>query len=112
MRSVKHALAVGVVYALVAAQGHAYTASTTSCRTWTDLRASARAVPEMNWIEGYVMALLDHNSLLAKHTQDISGEKVNTWIDHYCTQQPEQSLHVAVHALELWLIKAYKRQGP
>jgi hypothetical protein len=84
-----------------------YTAAATACQTWTDLRANNRATPEMNWLQGHMMAAFDHHPALQKHKTDFSSEKLYSGIDSYCAQNPSHSLHAAVHQLELSLIKVY-----
>jgi hypothetical protein len=94
------------------ALGQSYSAAGTACRTWTDLRASGRATPEMNWLQGYMVAAFEHQPLLAKHKAEFSNDKLYTWIDDYCSHAPAQSLIVAVHSLESYLVKAYSPSSP
>ena len=94
------------------AQAQNYSAAATACRTWTDLRASSRAAPEMNWLAGYLMAAFDHQPVLMKHRADFSSDKLYTRIDEYCSKAPEQSLLAAVRALESYLVKAYSSATP
>ena len=94
------------------AQAQNYSAAATACRTWTDLRASARAAPEMNWLEGYMMAAFDLQPVLKQHMADFSSDKLYTRIDEYCSKAPAQSLLAAAHAWVSHLIKVYSSPTP
>src|SRR5579872_1084172 len=89
------------LFAAVEAQAENYTAEATACRTWTDLRASGRALAEMNWLEGYWRSAFDHHPVLQKHRADFARDKLYLAMDQYCAQYPDQSLRVAVHEIEL-----------
>jgi hypothetical protein len=106
--SVAATFVIGAIFLAVnRAPAQSYSAAGTACRTWTDLRASSRASPEMNWLQGYMVAAFDHQAILKQHTGDFSSEKLFTWIDAYCTREPVNSLREAVRALEIQLVHNY-----
>jgi hypothetical protein len=89
------------------ANAEPYVGGQSACRTWTDLRASNRAQPEMNWLHGYMLAAFDIQSVLAQHRNEFSADKVYAWIDQYCSQRPDQSVLMAARELVRSLAKSF-----
>jgi hypothetical protein len=86
-----------------------YNGGQSSCQTWTDLRRTGRAVPEGNWIHGYMVAAYLHEKTLAAHPQGVNEKEIMDWIDGYCAKNPPKTLLVAAEALEANLKQALSK---
>ena len=89
-----------------------------SCAEWSELRhaPASQKLSELTtkfWIAGYVSGLAGAQADILRNDQlkDLSNEKMYSFIDNYCTEQPDKSLQDAI--VELWLdIAKFKKKKP
>lgn len=91
-----------------AKEGEDYIGGMSACQTWMDVRRSNRYFIEMNWVYGYVEALLVNDKRLMTHRNDIPPAYVSQWFDQFCQKNPSKSLREAARDFHESQVERFK----
>lgn len=76
-------------------------AGTLKCLSWVEerLKISGKALAYTSWVQGYVSSHNEYAAGVKNAMEGVDAAGLNSWIDDYCKDHPENDLHSAAETM-------------